>query len=75
MEAIAEIGATPRKPEPNKREGLLPRRINTKDAPSGGLEYCLIRPKYKDPDKKAESSGSRMCSLENTGRPRAAQVV
>ena len=34
MEAIAEIGATQRKPEPDKREGLLPRRINTKDAPS-----------------------------------------
>ena len=33
-EAIAEIGAGPRKPEPDKREGLLPRRINTKDAPS-----------------------------------------
>ena len=30
-EAIAEIGATPRKPEPDKREGLLPRRINKED--------------------------------------------
>ena len=33
-EAIAEIGDTPRKPEPDKREGLLPRRINKKDVPS-----------------------------------------
>ena len=66
--AIAEIGATPGKLEPDKRECLLLRRLTTKDTPSeeaqrkSGVTFDTP----KDPDREADTG--------NRGRPRLVEA-